>query len=997
MSTPNTSRPAGGPFRANNPLDFVLYDQQDKQEVIYITDHPQGREMHFEVSNASAETVKLAAPADAAPVGPRSHHFELRFRAGTLSAAALKGMKVVDADWALSAPTPEQAAGNGRGVSLYLRSARERTLRPGEKITLKLSGVSADQGVGARVTRVELKFRPTPGEANLLAGPRLQHLSVVNHNGQKAIPLHVGFYGSNTVLNDGTSMNLLRLRLTNVANAPLALTPDLPGRVGSKFVISFDVQQEDPQRAVTEPWKDWALGTASQVAKIDIATTPDWKIEKHDQGLAPEWVLTTQTKTSLSPGEAVELTLGEVKDGVLTGGIVSSLPSGPTSVYVRYENVPGHWDGQLVATIEKAPAVFRDDRVGVGTADPKARLDVMGAANVWAGDRYAVPNRRMAPGSLTIGSTSSNYGGGTNFWNDNTAGLLLEAQDNTEIAVHDSNRRVASLMYYEGGDVNRLTVGRNMGWDALRTLALNGNVGIGTPTPGFALQVGSVDAVGSAKLCVAGRGPTGNWRQWTLRTGDGANTADIHKLRIRDEQANADRIIIDQNGNVGIGTNAPDESKLKVANSAADFAHYRFISAGGELEFVAWDFGWNINTKTAGKSLFLNRDTSADVLIGPFGKELTVKGNSGNVSISGNVGVRTNDPQRAFDLFSDNSDYGMLRINRNSATAGETSIGFFDTNTRTGNTAWVAGVGGWGNTGDFVIGNENGGQGGNVRLLIERGGNVGIGTSDPKAPLHVGFAHRAEHWVKDQFTILNYTWNAHKSNDYYCGLSDRGQPQYFDDTSICAEGRVVGTEFNAFSDSRIKKNVRTSQSPDDLRLLQQLRVTDYQFKDFLAHGNRDSKGFIAEEVEQFFPQAVSKRSDFIPDIYAFAEETMLNDNVLNVTLTAAHNLVAGDVVRLITEADGVKEVSVSVVDERTFAVADWKGPAGKLFVHGRKVDDLRTLDYQQIFALGVSGLQQLAREVAELKAANAVLAARLRLKGGGPANARRVGRQAAGS
>ncbi len=40
----------------------------------------------------------------------------------------------------------------------------------------------------------------------------------------------------------------------------------------------------------------------------------------------------------------------------------------------------------------------------------------------------------------------------------------MEGLDNTEIAVHDNGLRVASLMYYEGGSTNRITIGRNMGW-----------------------------------------------------------------------------------------------------------------------------------------------------------------------------------------------------------------------------------------------------------------------------------------------------------------------------------------------------------------------------------------------------------------------------------------------------------------------------------------------------------------------------------------------------
>ena len=97
----------------------------------------------------------------------------------------------------------------------------------------------------------------------------------------------------------------------------------------------------------------------------------------------------------------------------------------------------------------------------------------------------------MQNGSLTIGDTLLNYGGGNN-WTANTAGLMFECLNNTEIAVHDAGKRVSSLIYYEGDLVNRITIGRNMGWDAISSIVLNGSVYVGTTTPnsGAAFDVG---------------------------------------------------------------------------------------------------------------------------------------------------------------------------------------------------------------------------------------------------------------------------------------------------------------------------------------------------------------------------------------------------------------------------------------------------------------------------------------------------------------------------
>jgi len=68
-----------------------------------------------------------------------------------------------------------------------------------------------------------------------------------------------------------------------------------------------------------------------------------------------------------------------------------------------------------------------------------------------------------------------NYGGGSN-WSSNTAGLLLECENNTEIAVHDAGHRIASLMYFEGGGTNKITIGRSMGWNAISNVDVNGTI-----------------------------------------------------------------------------------------------------------------------------------------------------------------------------------------------------------------------------------------------------------------------------------------------------------------------------------------------------------------------------------------------------------------------------------------------------------------------------------------------------------------------------------------
>jgi hypothetical protein len=89
--------------------------------------------------------------------------------------------------------------------------------------------------------------------------------------------------------------------------------------------------------------------------------------------------------------------------------------------------------------------------------------NIQGVLSVGNGNLYGITNNYMAKGSLNIGDMNSDYGFGYQ-WTGNTAGLLMECLNNTEIAVHDSAHRVASLMSYNGAGNNTIRIGRDMGW-----------------------------------------------------------------------------------------------------------------------------------------------------------------------------------------------------------------------------------------------------------------------------------------------------------------------------------------------------------------------------------------------------------------------------------------------------------------------------------------------------------------------------------------------------
>lgn len=141
---------------------------------------------------------------------------------------------------------------------------------------------------------------------------------------------------------------------------------------------------------------------------------------------------------------------------------------------------------------------------------------------------------------------------------------------------------------------------------------------------------------------------------WTLTLNPRSDPNDAatgrQGLSLSDGEGNS-RLFIDRStGNIGIGTINPGAYKLRIAASATDTADVRFAGNGmGQLELVGWSAGWNINTRTDGKHLFLNRDAGAasNVLIGRVGAELFIRGTDGNVGIGATSPVAKLDIQQA--------------------------------------------------------------------------------------------------------------------------------------------------------------------------------------------------------------------------------------------------------------------------------------------------------------------------------------------------------------
>lgn len=325
---------------------------------------------------------------------------------------------------------------------------------------------------------------------------------------------------------------------------------------------------------------------------LDLAATPALAIDLSNRRIG----IGTN-----APAEAIHA-IGNIRSSTL-GGVGSRLVA--SDVNGTLTNIATGTNGQVLTLVAGVPAWATSATTAwnltgnagtnaatnfIGTTDAVAfsvrtnniehfRITSAGAANIWSGGNYAVPNGYMAAGSLTIGNTNTNFGGGSG-WNTNTTGLMLEALDNTEISAHDYGTRLVSLSYYEGA-ANRIHIGRDMGWGTISTISLNGNVGVGivAPTQKFDVQGGNA-RINNAFIGDVGHGAT--WAGFAnsssatttgyallqSTTGDYTliNKQNTGSGYIGFRIANNDVAVITNAGNMGIGTTATND-KLYVTET----------------------------------------------------------------------------------------------------------------------------------------------------------------------------------------------------------------------------------------------------------------------------------------------------------------------------------------------------------------------------------------------------------------------------------------------
>jgi hypothetical protein len=440
----------------------------------------------------------------------------------------------------------------------------------------------------------------------------------------------------------------------------------------------------------------------------------------------------------------------------------------------------------------------------------------------------------------------------------------------------------------------------------------------------------------------------------------GVDNADSDKLVFKnswDFTANP-KMAIDVAGNVGIGTTSPTE-KLMVSGGSL-----RVFNSNNPYVVVSTSFNQGIFGVATGAGSWSTSAAANDVILKSDSSKVILQSGAGAAGIvidtANNVGIGTSAPVGKFAISETtgtvaSSNAGSIVLDHEN-TGGANSIVFRSKNNRGGDFGYIqyqddTSVGSAGESAKLVLGTSNDAD---DSIILAPSGRVGIGTFNPAAPLHVAGSSSIS---INQQGYLDWT-GGHDSNN---------NPRT-DSYGIYCDSRIAASAFDSTSDSRIKTDLLVTDSAADLGVLLGIQITDYYYKDSLLNGNRPQKKVIAQQVEAVFPQAVTQKAGIIPDILSGAKT---NDGwVMLVT-----DLKVGDKVRLLADRETLVEEVLEVRDG-AFRTA-FTSEETEVFVYGREVTDLRSVDYDAIAMLNVSATQQLAKKLEEKDAVITALEARL--------------------
>jgi hypothetical protein len=253
------------------------------------------------------------------------------------------------------------------------------------------------------------------------------------------------------------------------------------------------------------------------------------------------------------------------------------------------------------------------------------------------------------------------------------------------------------------------------------------------------------------------------------------------------------------------------------------------------------------------------------------------------------------------------------------------------------------------------------------KMVINRDGNVGINTNNPQAKLHINGGNSSfSNNPRAYFSWADYGGTAgggllRTNSGPFGGIGvyatqSFGTNNYF----ISHQGSLSA------SDERIKKEIVDVEDDSALETLRLLKPKKYKYVDEVQRGTEPVWGFIAQEVRENLPFATQLRTDCLPNIYELANVSA--SNVITFTNFDTSNLESNAMVLKVYDLNDTEHLVniAEVIDGHSIRVnedlSEWTED-DKIFVYGQQVDDFVFLKKEAIFTIATSALQEVDRQL----------------------------------